>query len=136
MRSLIPARTLGHGLMLISAVFLLHATNGLAAEFVEDAQIQAGDLLSGTVGGRPKIIESRTIPEDSNQTSRPDPQEQARRLILGEPNVGATTGRKVRPTTGRAVDHRADEDAQESARRMIVGHGAGGAAPALKRSVH
>jgi hypothetical protein len=116
MKSLIPARTLGHGLMLISAAFLLHATNGLAAEFVGDAQMQAGDLLSGTSGGRPKIIESRTIPEDSNATSRLDPQEQARQFILGKPKLGVVTG--------RTIDHRADEDAQELARRMILGHGA------------
>jgi hypothetical protein len=124
MKSLIPARTLGHGLMLISAAFLLHATNGLAAEFVGDAQMQAGDLLSGTSGGRPKIIESRTIPEDSNATSRLDPQEQARQFILGKPKLGVVTGRKLGAVTGRTIDHRADEDAQELARRMILGHGA------------
>jgi hypothetical protein len=127
MTSLIHKK-LGHGLMLISAVFLLHANNALAAEFDADAQTQAKDLLTGTVDGGAKFIDSHAIPSNSESTSRLDPQEQARQLILGKPNVDAASG--------RAVDRRSDDDPQESARRMILGREAGStAAPALKRSV-
>jgi len=134
MNSLIQPKTVGRGLVLISALFLLHANNALAAEFVDDAQMQARDLLSGTVGGRAKIIdESRAIASDSDRTSSPDPQEQARQLILGKqilrgkPTLGGTSG--------RAVDQSSYGDPQESARRMILGYGAGGtAASAVKRA--
>src|SRR6202022_2145496 len=127
MKSLIPAKTLGHGLLLTSAVFLLNANNALGAEAVGDAQMQAKDLLSGTVDGRPRIVESRATASTNDQTSRLDPQEQARQLILGKPNLSVSNG--------GAVDHRAGDDPQESARRMILGYGAGGtAAPALKHS--
>jgi hypothetical protein len=131
MNSFIPAKTLGRGMVLISAVFLLQAHNALAAESVGDAQMQAKDLLSGTVGGRARTVdESPAIPADGRQTSSLEPQEQARQLILGKPNVNAT------PDPSTRGDHRTYPDPQESARRMILGNGAGGtAAPALERSV-
>jgi len=130
MKSLIPAKTLGHSLALISAVFLLHANSVFAAEFVGDAQTQAQDLLSGTVDGRARIVESQAIPSDSEQTSRLDPQEQARQLVLGKPKISAT------PAVATRGDPRTYDDPQESARRMILGRGAGGTgAPDLKRSV-
>jgi hypothetical protein len=129
MNALIPAKTLGHGLVLICSLFLLQANNALAAETVGDAQMQASDLLSGAVGGRAKIVDAtRVIPSASDQTSRLAPQEQAQQLILGKPKLGGTQG--------RAAVHGTSGDALESARRMILGHGAGStAAPALKRSV-
>jgi hypothetical protein len=40
---------LNHVLVLISAAILLHANNGRAADLVGDAQMQARDLLTGTV---------------------------------------------------------------------------------------
>jgi hypothetical protein len=129
MNLLISARTLGHGLVLSSSLFLLQGNHVLAAEAVGDAQMQARDLLSGTAGGRTnRAGESRVIPSGSDQTSSLDPQEQARQLILGKPNLGETHG--------RAVDHLTNDDPQESARRMILGDAARGtAAPALKHSV-
>ncbi len=145
MNSLSPAKLLGHGLVLISAALLFQADNVVAAEFASDAQMQARDLLSGTVGGRAKTVdESAANPADSHETSSLDPQEQARQLILGKPNVDGTTGRATalepKVNTTPAVSTRRDDgtyaDPQESARRMILGHGASGsAAPALKRSV-
>src|SRR5882762_7601944 len=145
MNLLSPAKILGHGLVLISAVLLFHSDNALAAESAVDAQMQARDLLSGTVGGRAKTIdESPANTADGQQTSNVDPQEQARRLILGQPKVDGTHDRaaalesKVNATpagSGR-TDLGPYSDPQESARRMILGHGASGsAAPALKRSV-
>jgi len=134
-----------YGLVLISAAFLFQADNVLAAEATVDAQMQARDLLSGTVGGRAKTIdESPANTADGQQTSNVDPQEQARRLILGQPNVDGTHDRaaaleskvNATPAGSARTDHGPYSDPQESARRMILGHGASGsAAPALKRSV-
>jgi hypothetical protein len=134
-----------YGLVLISAAFLFQADNVLAAEAAVDAQMQARDLLSGTVGGRAKTIdESPANTADGQQTSNVDPQEQARRLILGQPNVDGTHDRaaaleskvNATPAGSARTDHGPYSDPQESARRMILGHGASGsAAPALKRSV-
>jgi hypothetical protein len=145
MSSLSPAKMLGHGLVLISAAFLFQADNVLAAEFVGDAQMQARDLLSGTVGGRAKTVdESPANSADGRQTPSLDPQEQARQLILGKPSVRGANGRAVAPepnvNTTPAVSTRSDDgtyaDPQESARRMILGHRTSGtAAAALKRSV-
>jgi hypothetical protein len=145
MNSLSPAKMLGHGLVLISAAFLFQADNALAAELVGDAQTQAQDLLSGTVGGRAKTVnESPANPADGHQTSNLDPQEQARRLILGEPNVGGTNGRAAArerrtdttPAESARSNHGTYADPQESAQRMILGHAAGGtAAPASRRAV-
>jgi len=137
MNSFIPAKTLGRGMVLISAVFLLQAHNALAAESVGDAQMQARDLLSGTVGGRARTVDE-SPPADGRQTSSLEPQEQARQLILGKPNVNATPDPSTRgtPVLSTRGDHRTYPDPQESARRMILGNGAGGtAAPALERSV-
>ena len=134
-----------YGLVLISAAFLFQADNVLAAEATVDAQMQARDLLSGTVGGRAKTIgESPANTADGQQTSNVDPQEQARRLILGQPKVDGTHDRaaaleskvNATPAGSARTDHGPYSDPQESARRMILGHGASGsAAPALKRSV-
>jgi len=148
MNSLSPAKILGHGLMLISAVFLFHPdnvlANALAAESAVDAQMQARDLQSGTVGGRAKTVdESPANPADGHQASSLDPQEQARQLILGKPNADDSNGRAAalepKMNTAPAVSTRRTgtyEDPQESARRMILGHGASAAAAsASERSV-
>jgi hypothetical protein len=130
MNPLIPAKTLGHGLVLISALFLLQANSALAAEAVGDAQRQASDLLSGTVGGRAKMVDaSRAIASASEQTPGLDPQEQARQLILGKPNLGGTNalGAQINatPAVSARGNYRRYADPQESARRMILGYRAG-----------
>lgn len=133
MNMLKPAKTLGFGLPLISAVFLLQANNVLAAEFVGDAQMQARDLLSGTVGGRARTVDQAPV-ISVHGTSSLDPQEQARQLILGKPDRG---GIKLNATPAVAVqgNHPSYPDPQESARRMILGAGASGtAAPASERA--
>ena len=145
MNSLSPAKILSHGLVLVSAALLFQADNVLAAEFAGGAEMQARDLLSGTVGGRARTAgESPATPADGPQTSSLDPQEQARQLILGKPHVDGTNGRAAarepEVNTAPAVSTRGEDgiysDPQESARRMILGHAASGsAAPALKRSV-
>lgn len=130
MNTLIPAKTSSHGLVLISALFLLQTNNVIAAEAVGDAQMQAGDLLSGTVGGRAKIVDAaRAIPSASDQASSLDPQEQARQLILGKPNLRGTDGRltdlesqvNATPAVSTRGDHPTHADPQDSARRMILG---------------
>ena len=145
MNSLSPAKMLGRGLVLISAVLLFQADNALAAESAVDAQMQARDLLSGTVGGRPKVVdESPANPADGHQAPSLDPQEQARQLILGKPIVdesgGRAAAREPKMNAAPAVSTRRTDDTyadpQESARRMILGHGASGAAAsASSRSV-
>jgi hypothetical protein len=139
MNSFIPVKTLKSGLMLISAAFLLHGNAVLAAEAAGDAQSQARDLLSGTVGGRARVVDaSPATGADAVRTPGVDAQEQARQLILGRPNFRpieervAALGAQTKAASAQG-DHRADP--QESARRMILGPGARGtASPALKRS--
>ena len=133
MNSRLLSKCLSHRLVPISAAILLLANNVLAADVVDDAQIQARDLLSGTVGGRAKVIDaSPVISADGHQTPTLDPQEQARQLILGKPIVGRVAGPPVALDSGRKVTlavsargkRRIYLDAQESARRMILGMGA------------
>ena len=113
LKSFIPSNTLGRRLMLASAGFLLCANGALAAEVVGDAQMQARDLLSGTVGGRAKIVDvSPAIPAHGRHAFNLDPQEQARQLILGKPNSAGIAGQNIR---------RVYADGQESARRMLLG---------------
>jgi hypothetical protein len=118
--------------MLISAGILLHATGVPAAESAGDAQTQAKDLLAGTVGGRAKIVDaSRAVPADGRRAFDTDPQQQARQLILGEPDAARTADRAVGFGSKAQVTTVASArdislpyiDGQESARRMLLGVG-------------
>jgi hypothetical protein len=128
MSSRIPMKILSRGLILLSAAILFNANTVLAANRVGDAQMQARDLLSGTVGGRTKTVDkSFAISPDHHQESYPDPQEQARRLILGKPSFERTVGREFAvqsktdvPVAARRNGH-VHTDPQELARRMILG---------------
>jgi len=129
LKSFIPSNTLGRRLMLASAGFLLCANGALAAEVVGDAQMQARDLLSGTVGGRPKIADvSSAVPTDDRHVLNLDPQEQARDLILGKNFAGtahqaASLDSKTGATPAASVQRirRADIGGQELAQRMLLG---------------
>jgi hypothetical protein len=132
MNSPIPIKMLNHVLVLISASILLHANNGLAAELVGDAQMQARDLLAGTVNGQAKTFDaSPAIPADGHRTPNLDPQEQARQLILGKPNFSGVAGlkvaidskTKVTPAVSARGKRRGYSDPQKSAQRMILGNG-------------
>jgi hypothetical protein len=57
MNSRISIKILSGRSILISAAILINANAALAANRVGDAQMQARDLLAGTVGGRSKIID-------------------------------------------------------------------------------
>jgi hypothetical protein len=129
LKSFIPSNTLGRRLMLASAGLLLCANGALAAEVVGDAQMQARDLLSGTVGGRPKIADvSSAIPTDDRHVLNLDPQEQARDLILGK-NVAGTAHQAASldsktdamPAASVQRIRSADIGGQELAQRMLLG---------------
>jgi hypothetical protein len=144
MNSFVPVKTLKLGLVLVSAAFLLHGNGVLAAEPAGDAQLQARDLLSGTVGGRARVVDaSPASGPDGVRAPGLDPQEQARQLILGkpisdrikEPAAALGTQANATPAVSTGGGHRTHADPQELARRMILGSGARGAAsPALNRS--
>ena len=131
LKSFIPSNTLGRRLMLASAGLLLCANGALAAEVVGDAQMQARDLLSGTVGGRPKIADvSSAVPTDDRHVLNLDPQEQARDLILGKNFAGtahqaASLDSKTDaiPVTSVQPIRRADIGGQELAQGMLLGKG-------------
>jgi hypothetical protein len=131
LKSLIPSNTLGRRLMLTSAALLLCANGAPAAEVVGDAQMQARDLLSGTVGGRPKIADvSSASPTDDRHVLNLNPQEQARDLILGK-NFAGTAHQAASPDSrtdampSASVQRirRADIGGQELAQRMLLGNG-------------
>jgi hypothetical protein len=131
LKSFIPSNTLGRRLMLASAGLLLCANGALAAEVVGDAQMQARDLLSGTVGGRAKTADvSSAIPTDVRHVRNLDPQEQARDLILGK-NFSGTAHQAASPDSrtdampAATVQRirRADIGGQELAQRMLLGNG-------------
>jgi hypothetical protein len=133
MNSPIPITIPHHRLVLITVAILLYANSLLAAEWVGDAQMQARDLLSGTVGGRAKTFAaSPVIPAYGHRTLTLDPQEQARELLSGKPNFGGVTGptvasgSKTKPTPAVSArgQRRVSSDAQQSAQRMILGKGA------------
>jgi hypothetical protein len=131
LKSFIPSNTLGRRLMLASAGLLLCANGALAADVVGDAQMQARDLLSGTVGRRPKIADvSSAVPTDDRHVLNLDPQEQARDLILGKnfastAHQAASLDPKTDTMPAASVQHirRADIGSQELAQRMLLGKG-------------
>jgi hypothetical protein len=135
MNSPISMKILSRRLILISAAILLNSNTVLAADRSGDAQMQARDLLSGTADGRTRTIDKSTaITADHQQKSYPDPQEQARRLILGKPNFVGPVSREfaiqsktnVPEAVSAQRDSRVHTDPQELARRMILGTGGSG----------
>lgn len=107
-------------MILISALILLGANTVLAANRVADAQTQAGDLLAGTVGGRSKMVDKSAASwADSHRPSYPDPQTQARQLLVGKSEVQPKSAIAV-PALARRIGY-AHPDPQDLARRMILG---------------
>ena len=119
-----------HSLALISAAILLYANNGLAADSVGDAQMQARDLLAGAVNGRAKTFDaSPANPAGGHRAPNVDPQEQARRLVLGKPTVGVVTSLRAAasktrgsPAVSTGGKRQGYSDPQKSAQRMILGN--------------
>jgi hypothetical protein len=143
MDSPIRVKTIAQRLALLSAGLLVQSNTLFAAEIAPDAQMQARDLLTGTVEGRPRIVDqSPAISSDGPHGSVVDAQEQARRLILGQPSVGgiadktAASASTTKKTSAESQRDHVYGDPQELARRMILGVGASdGATSALNRSV-
>jgi hypothetical protein len=114
----------------MSAAIFINANTVLAADRVGDAQIQAQDLLTGTVGGKTKSID-KSLVISADQRSYPDLQTQARQLILGKSSFDGAATREssvqsktnAPPPTSARRDDFAHTDPQELARRMILGAG-------------
>lgn len=131
MKTFISSNTLGRRLMLASAGLLLCANGAFAAEAAGDAQMQARELLSGTVGGRAQCAQaSAAIRTDDRQVPYLDPQKQARDLILGKSSAGAAPRAASRDSQTDAMPmasakniRRVDIGGQESAQRMLLGKG-------------
>jgi hypothetical protein len=130
MNSLVSMKNVGRRLILISAAIFINANTVHAADRIGDAQIQAQDLLAGTVGGKTKSID-KSLAISAGQRSYPDPQTQARQLILGKPSYDDPATRelsvqsktKVPPPMSARRNDSAQTDPQELARRMILGAG-------------
>jgi hypothetical protein len=113
-------KTLAQRLALLSAGLLLQSNTLFAAEIAADAQMQARDLLTGMVAGRPRIVDrSHAVPGDGPHASVVDPQEQARRLILGKSSIGGVADKAA--TSAESQRGHGHGDPQELAQRMILG---------------
>jgi hypothetical protein len=122
-------KTSNRPLVLLTAAFLWQTAGALPATHAADAQSQARELVSPTTAGRTVAAQSTALPNGETSVVALDPQEQARRILLGTRSaVGeaeAAAARHAKSTSPAGVvgrDHRsAHADAQEMARRMILG---------------
>jgi hypothetical protein len=120
-------KTSNRPLALLSAAFLLQTGGALTAARAGDAQSQARELLSQSTAGS-VAAQSDTVPGGSSLPDL-DPQEQARRILLGTPSAGGeaevAAPRYAKSTSAAGIvgrgDRRAHFDAQEMARRIILG---------------
>lgn len=119
----IQSKLISRSILLASAVFLLNAGNALAAGDPADPQAQARELLSGTAN---RFVAPGTSGALANGTDQPalEPQEQARRLILGTPRSGPNSNSiSSSEADGRHIRH-AYRDAHELAERLLGGKAA------------
>jgi hypothetical protein len=122
-------KTSNRSLVLLSAAFLLQAGGALTAARAGDAQTQARELVSQTTAGRSVAAQSNALPDGGTSLAALDPQEQARRVLLGTRSAGGeaevAVSRYAKSTPPAGVvgggHRRAQSDAQEMARRMILG---------------
>ena len=124
-------KTSGRPLVFLSAALLLQTGGALVAARAGDAQTQARELLTQTTGARLVAARLNPLPAGESSLAVRDPQEQARRVILGTQSAGGSEkmgapryakATSLAGTVGREHD-RAYSDAQEMARRMILGTG-------------
>ena len=120
-----PTNSMGRLMLLGSAAFLFHAGTVLAADRVDDAQAQARELLTGAAKRSTAAI-AVALPARASQAVL-EPQEQARRLILGAPSAGAiesyaALSSKTISSSGaeRRSFRRVYPDGQALAARMIT----------------
>jgi hypothetical protein len=131
MKTFISSNTLGRRLMLASAGLLLCANGAFAADVAGDAQMQARDLLSGTVGGRSQVVHaSAAVRTDDRQVPYLDPQEQARDLILGKSvavavpsSASLDSHTDAMPVASVRNVRRVDIGGQELAQQMLLRKG-------------
>jgi hypothetical protein len=120
-------KTSNRPLALLSAAFLLQTGGALTAARAGDAQTQARELVSQTTAGRSVAAQSNALPDGGTSLAAQDPQEQARRVLLGTQGAGGEVAapRYAKSTSPSGVagrgHRRAHSDAQEMARRMILG---------------
>jgi hypothetical protein len=110
-------------LLPIWAAVLIDANTVLAADRLGDAQMQARECLSGTVGGTGTIYKTLAISAGHHQKSHADPQKQARQIILGRPSFDGTVSLDVPVPVSARRNSRTYPDPQELARRAILGTG-------------
>jgi hypothetical protein len=131
MTSLIRNKFLDRPLLILTAGLLLLAHSAFANDSAGDAQAQARAFLDPPVVSRAMSVDGFTATQaNGHVASRPDPQEQARALLLGKPEEGSVVTRDGAHSIS-AQDRRVYTDPQESARRMILGPGAPGIASRL-----
>jgi hypothetical protein len=124
MTSLIRNKFLDRQLLIVTAGLLLQAHSAFAGGSIRDAQAQARALLDPPVVSRVMSVDGVTATQANRHVaSRPDPQEQARALLLGKPEEGSVAQSDGAQSIS-AQDRRAYTDPQESARRMLLGPGA------------
>lgn len=110
------AKTLRRPLLLASVALLFQTGAALAADATADAQAQARELLGGQTPSRTFVPATRA--HEAFSPPGVEPQEQARRLILGASSFGNTAS-----ATLVVQEHgRSSNDAQAMAQRMILGH--------------
>jgi hypothetical protein len=132
MTSLFRNKFFDRQLFILTAGLLLQTHSAFASDSIGDAQAQARALLDPPVVSRVMSVDGYTATQaNGHVASRPDPQEQARALLLGKPEEGSVVHSAIAVNSTRdgaqsipAQDRRAYTDPQESARRMILGPGA------------
>jgi hypothetical protein len=114
-------KTSNRPLLLLSAAFLLQTGGAVTAARAGDAQAQARELISQTTAGRSVAAQLNVLPDGGTSPAALDPQEQARRVILGTHSADSeaeVVDPRYAQSTSSAGAH---SDAQEMARRMILG---------------
>jgi hypothetical protein len=121
-------KTSNRPLMLLSAALLLQTGSAMVTAHAGDAQTQARELLSQTTGDRSATADIK-LRADETPRAALNPQEQARRVLLGPPSAageaGVAAARYAKSTSTGGVTERNQRhsysDAQEMARRVIMG---------------
>lgn len=129
MNSAFLTQTANRALVLVSAALLLQTGGALVTARAGDAQAQARQLLAPTTGDRSATGQFNLHVDGGTSLAALDPQEQARRVLLGTSSAGGEAGapasRYAKSTSPVEVvgrdQRRAHANAQEMARRMILG---------------
>ena len=89
MTSLIRNKLFDRQLLILTAGLLLQAHSAFASDSIGDAQAQARALLDPVVSRVMSVDGFTATKANGHGASRPDPQEQARALLLGKPEEGS-----------------------------------------------